>query len=168
MKVQTVSSRWTFLLKLAFPLLWIIIMGGITLLVIVSPLESLKEPFSPMAAKSLVASFFLLVFAVLYFLFGSCKWVGITDTHLYVSNFFQNFKYTHDSIASIEETNLFLFTKVTLYFHQPGKFGKSVSFIRSHYWKYFLAKHPEVLDIISGNTNLQINISDNQGIEKEI
>jgi hypothetical protein len=63
---------------------------------------------------------------------------------------------------------MLLFTKVTLHFHQPGKFGKSVSFIRSHYWKYFLAKHPEVLDIISGNTNLQLNISDNQGIEKEI
>jgi hypothetical protein len=168
MKVQTVSSRWTFLLKLAFPLLWIIIMGGITLLVIVSPLESLKEPFSPMAAKSLVASFFLLVLVVLYFLFGNCKWVGMTDTHLYVSNFFQNLKYTHDSIASIEEANVLLFTKVTLHFHQPGKFGKSVSFIRSHYWKYFLAKYPQVLDTISGKANLQLNISDNISTEKEI
>lgn len=150
MRVQSVSSRWTFLLKLAFPLLWLIIMGGISILILVSPLESIKEPFSPMAAKSLVLSFFLLVLVIFYYLFGSCKWVGMTDTHLYVSNFFRNFKYTHDSIASFEETNMLLFTKVTLHFHQAGQFGKSVSFIRSHYWKYFLEKHPQVLETIKG------------------
>jgi hypothetical protein len=38
---------------------------------------------------------------------------------------------------------------VTLHFHQPGKFGKSVSFIRSHYWKYFLEKYPQVLETIA-------------------
>jgi len=146
MKVQTVSSRWTFLLKLAFPLLWLIVMGGISVLVFISPLENLKDPFSPMAAKSLVASFYFLMLALFYFLFGSCKWVGMTDTHLYVSNFFKNFKYTYDSISSFEENNMLLFTKVTLHFHQPGQFGKSVSFIRSHYWKYFLEKHPEVME----------------------
>ena len=150
MKVQTVSSRWTFLLKLAFPLLWLIVMGGITVLVLISPLDSIKEPFSPMAAKSLVGSFFFLILALFYFLFGSAKWVGMTDTHLYVSNFFKSFKYTYESIASFEETNMLLFTKVTLHFHQPGKFGKSVSFIRSHYWKYFLEKYPQVLEVIKG------------------
>jgi hypothetical protein len=31
-----------------------------------------------------------------------------------------------------------------------------------------LAKYPEVLDTISGNANMQLNISDKQGIEKEI
>jgi hypothetical protein len=125
-------------------------MGGITVLVLISPLDSIKEPFSPMAAKSLVGSFFFLILALFYFLFGSAKWVGMTDTHLYVSNFFKNFKYTYESIASFEETNMLLFTKVTLHFHQPGKFGKSVSFIRSHYWKYFLEKYPQVLELIKG------------------
>jgi hypothetical protein len=168
MKVQTVSSRWTFLLKLALPLLWLIIMGGVTVMVLISPLDGLKEPFSPMAAKSLVASFYLMVLILFFFMFGNCKWVGLTDKHVYVSNFFKSFKYTHESIASFEETNMLLFTKVTLHFHQPGKFGKSVSFIRSHYWKYFLAKYPEVLDTISGNANMQLNISDKQGIKKEI
>ena len=157
MKIQTVSSRWTLLLKLAFPLLWLIIMGSITVLVIISPLENLKEPFSPLAAKSLVASFYFLVLVLLYFLFGNCKWAGMTDTHLYVSNFFKNYKYTYDSIASFEEANMLLFTKVTLHFHQAGKFGKSVSFIRSHYWKYFLEKHPQILEIISNRTITDTN-----------
>lgn len=151
MKIQIVSSRWTFLLKLALPLLWTIIMGGVTVLVLISPLESLKGPFSPMAAKSLIASFYLLVLILFFFLFGKCKWVGITDTHVFISNYFKNFKYTHDSISSFEESNMLLFTKVTLHFHQPGKFGKSVSFIRSHYWKYFLEKHPQVLETLQGN-----------------
>jgi len=168
MKIQTVSSRWTFLLKVAFPLLWLIIMGGISALVLISPLESLKEPFSPMAAKSLVLSFYALILVVFYLMFGTCKWVGMTDSHTYVSNFFKNYKYTHDSISSFEEANMLLFTKVTLHFHQSGKFGKSVSFIKSHYWKYFLEKHPNVLEAFTVKSTIESGNSDKTGTENTL
>lgn len=153
MKIQTVSSRWTFFLKMAFPLLWLIIMGGISAVVIISSLETLKEPFNPATAKVLTLSFYLTVLGLLYIMFGKSSWVGINDKHLYVSNYFKSYKYTFDSISRIEEVNMFLYTKVVLHFHQPSKFGPNISFIRSHYWKYFLEKHPDVLVAMSNKIN---------------
>jgi hypothetical protein len=145
MKIQTVSSRWTFILKLAFPLFWLIFMGGITLLVCFSPLDNLREPFDPITAKGLVLSFYLTVLLVFYWLFMRAKWVALSETNLYVSNFFRSYKYTYDSLSGFEETNMFIFTRVVLHFHQPTKFGKSIFFVRSYYWKHYLEKHPEVL-----------------------
>ena len=66
MKIQTVSSRWTFILKLAFPLFWAIFMGGITLITCLSPLSDLKEPFDPITAKGLIVSFYLTVLILFY------------------------------------------------------------------------------------------------------
>jgi len=157
MKIQTVSSRWTFLFKLALPLFWLVVMGSISLIVLLSPLETLKEPFSPLTAKLLVVSFFLSILGLLYFLFGKAKWVGMDEQKFYVSNFFMSYKYTYNSIAHFEELNMLLFTAVVVHFHQPTKFGKSVFFVKSYYWKYFLEKHPHILDVISGkNPSMEI------------
>mgnify|MGYP001054882725 CR=1 FL=1 len=145
MKIQTVSSRWTFILKLAFPLVWAILMGGITLVICLSPLETLRDPFDPFTAKGLIISFYLTILILFYWLFMRSKWVALSETNLYVSNFTKSYKYTYDSLSGFEEVNMFIFTKVVLHFHQPTKFGKSVSFIRSYYWKHYLEKHPEVL-----------------------
>ncbi len=150
MKIQTVSSRWTFLFKMALPLLWLIIMGGLSILIAFSPLDSLKGPVSPMTAKLLVISLFFSILAMLYIFYGRAKWVGMTDSYLYVSNFFKSYKYTYDSVERFEEVYMVFFTKVVIHFHQPTKFGKSIYFVKSLYWKYFLEKHPMVLDAMSG------------------
>ncbi len=126
-------------------------MGGMTVIILISPLDNIKEPFSPFVAKLISISFYLSVTTILYMLFGKTKWVGMTENHLYISNYFKSFKYTYDSIESFEEVNMLLFTKVIIHFHQPTKFGKSIYFVRSHYWKYFLEKHPIVLNTITGN-----------------
>jgi hypothetical protein len=147
-KIQPVSSRWTFFLKLAFPLLWIIIMGGVTVLMLISPLENIKEPFSPSTAKAMMIGFYLTVIGLLYLLFMRTHWVGLDTKNIYVSNFFKSYKYTYNSIAKFEEKNMLLYTIVVIHFHQKTKFGKSIYFIRNHYWNYFLEKHPEVIDEI--------------------
>jgi hypothetical protein len=148
MKIQTVSSRWTFLFKLALPLFWLIVMGGICMVIIFSPLDGIREPFNPFIAKVLISTFYLSVLLFMYLFFGKSKWVGITTSHLYVSNFFHSYKYTLDSISGIEEKNYFLFKLVKLDFHESTKFGNSVFFIKSHYWDYFLKKQPEVYKLL--------------------
>jgi hypothetical protein len=148
MKIQSVSSRWTFLLKLAFPLLWLIFMGGVSLIIILSPLENIQEPFSPLIAKTIVLSFYFSVLVMLYSLFANSKWVGVSESHIYISNYFKSMKYTFESIEKYEEVNMIIFTKVILHFHQPGVFGQKVYFIKSHYWKYFLKKYPMFPDNI--------------------
>lgn len=133
-------------------------MGGLSVIICLSPLDELREPFDPLTAKGLIVSFFLTVLLIFYWLFMRAKWVGMTTSHLYVSNFLKSYKYTYDSISGFEEVNMLLFTRVVLHFHQPTKFGKSVFFIRSYYWKYFLEKHPEVLaEIFEASALGQIN-----------
>jgi hypothetical protein len=144
MKIQTVSSRWTFLLKLALPLFWLIVMGGICLIINFSPLENIQKPFNPLIAKILFSSFYISVIIFLFIFFGKSKWVGISITHLYVSNFFHSFKYTLESVSKIEEKNFYIFKLIKVEFHQATKFGDSIFFIKSYYWDYFLKKHPEV------------------------
>ncbi len=149
MKVQKVSSRWTFLFKWVLPIFWGLFMGGVALVICLSPLEELQKPFDPLSAKILVVSFYLTVLGLLFLLFRSAKWVGITDTHIYVSDYFNSYKYTLDSIKGFDEVNMLLYTKVIIHFHQPtAKFGQHIFFIRSYYWKYFLEKHPHVLEQI--------------------
>ncbi len=147
-KIQRVSSRWTFFLKLAFPLLWIILMGGVTILMLISPLENLEAPFTPSIAKAMTIGFYLTVIGLLYLLFMRTLWVGLDPKHIYISNYFKSYKYTYNSVAKFEEKNMLLYTIVVIHFHQKTKFGKSIFFIRNHYWNYFLEKHPEVIDEI--------------------
>ena len=127
-----------------------------------SNMETVKEPFDPMTAKILVTSFYITTMGLLYLLFMRIKWVGMTTTHLYVSNFFKSYKYTYDSIDKFEETNMLLFTRVILRFHDKTKFGKTIFFIRSHYLKYFLEKHPTVLAELLNTDPTTVEVTENQ------
>jgi len=160
-KIQVVSSRWTFFLKLAFPFLWAIFMGGVTIIILLSTLQQVQKPFDPLTAKLLVGSFYLSTLGIFYLLFLRIKWVGMTPTHLYVSNFFRSYKYTYDSVERFEETNILLYKRITIHFHDKTKFGKTIFFIRSHYFRYFLEKHPAVLATLLAEDN-----TNNTGIEE--
>ena len=115
---------------------------------LISPLESIRDPFSPSTAKAMMIGFYLTVIGLSYLLFMRTVWVGLDTKNIYVSNFFKSYKYTYNSVAKFEEKNMLLYTIVVIHFHQKTKFGKSIFFIRNHYWNYFLEKHPEVIDEI--------------------
>ncbi|EJF53189.1 hypothetical protein SapgrDRAFT_1473 [Saprospira grandis DSM 2844] len=152
MAIQTVSSRWTFLSKIILPFLWSILFGGFTLVVWLSPLQDIQAPLSPLSAKLILSSFFISMLGLFYLFFMRNLWVGLDDEHIYASNYFKSVKYSYGSLEHFEESNLFLFSRITLHFKEKGQFGKSISFIRSHYWKYYLEKHPDLLQFL-----LQLN-----------
>lgn len=149
-KLQVVSSRWTFFLKLALPVFWTCFFGTATIAILFFiSLDGIAEPFTPLSARLLVASFFVATMGLFYLLFMRNKWVGLTPSHIYVSNFMKSRKYTYNSLAKIEESKAFFFFKrVTLHFHEPTLFGKTIFFMSNYYWHYFLNKHPEVLQQI--------------------
>ena len=143
--MQVVSSKWTLSLKLLIPAFWFCFFGGLTVVLFFKDLSSIGEPFSPTSARLMMLSFLLSTAGIYYLLFFRIKWVAIDETHLYVSNFKDSYKYTLDSIAKIDETKFLFFRKVTIHFHQTGKFGKSILFLSSYYWHYYLKKNPEIL-----------------------
>lgn len=143
-KPQVVSTRWTLFLKLILPTLWTCFFGGMALAMLFVELQ-VNEPFSPLTARLMMFSFAVSTVGLLYLLFMRVKWVAMDAEHFYISNFFKSYKYTYDSVAAIEETKILWWRRITIHFHQPSAFGKSVFFIASYYWTYFLEKNPAVL-----------------------
>ncbi len=112
-------------------------------------LSNIGEPFTPFSARMIMLSFLLSTFGIYYLLFARIKWVALDETHMYISNFKESYKYTYDSIAKIEETKVLLFfNKVTVHFHKPGQFGASIVFYASYYWHYYLKQHPHILEAL--------------------
>lgn len=163
---QAVSARTTLFLKWFLPVFWVCFMGSVTLLsLFFFSFEGIKPPFTPTSAKILIASFFLTSLGLMYLLWMRAKWVAVDENHIYVSNFFRSYRYTYSSIERIQEARvLFIFRRVTLHFHQPGAFGKSVFFWANYYWHHFLRNHPQVLEqILQSTGNLQNNETEMKG-----
>lgn len=148
MKPHVVSSRWTLFLKYLLPTFWGCFIGGSAFVMLFMSLDTIQEPFSPTSARLLVWSFFISTMGILYLLFIRIKWVAVDTEAIYVSNFFKSFKYTYDSIQRIEESKVLFSKRVIIHFHEETQFGKSVYFLSSYYWHYFLKKHPKVLEQI--------------------
>jgi hypothetical protein len=144
--MQVVSSKWTLSLKLLLPAFLSCFLIGATVMMFRIDLEDIGEPFTPLSARLMVLSFALSFIAIYYLFFGAIKWVAMDTTHLYVSNFKKSYQYTFDSIAKVEETKVLFFKKVTVHFHQPGKFGSKIVFFASYYWHYYLKKNPQILE----------------------
>lgn len=149
-QLQVVSSRWTFFFKLAFPTFWFCFFGTVTIaFLFFIPLEGLEEPFTPTNTRVLIFSFFVATMGLLYLLFMRNKWVGLSASHIYISDFFKSRKYTYTSLARVEESKaFFVFKTVRLHFHEPTLFGKTVFFMSNYYWHHFLQKHPKVVQQI--------------------
>ncbi len=143
--MQVVSSQWTLSLKLLLPTFWFCFFGGLSLVLFITPLSGIGEPFSPMSARLIMLSFVLSTAAIYYIVFYPLKWVALDLDKMYVSNFFKSVQYSYDSIDSIHESRMLFWNKVTVNFHRPGVFGDSFVFFGSYYWHYYLKKHPEVL-----------------------
>lgn len=150
--MQVVSSPWTLTLKLLLPMFWFTFFGGLTIVLLFSDLEVLKEPLTPFTARAIMVSFLISTAGLYYLLFSKIKWVAMDEQYLYVSNFAKSLQYTYDSIAKVEETKVFLWQKVTIHFYQPTQFGTAIVFIGSYYWHYYLKQHPEILKQLADAT----------------
>lgn len=151
MKPQAVSSRWTLFLKLLLPTVWICFFGGMAIGILFVDIE-VAAPFTPFSAKLLIISFAISTIGLFYLLFMRIKWVALDEEYIYVSNFFKVFRYTYSSISGIEESRILWARRIKIEFHAPTAFGKSIFFLSSHYWAYFLEKHPHVLEEIAKST----------------
>ncbi len=143
--MQVVSSKWTLPLKLLIPAFAGCFFIGVTILLFILPLDDIQDPFTPLTARLTMLSFLLSITGIYYLFFYRLKWVAMDQEHLFVSNFFKSYQYTYDSIASIEETKVLFWNRITVHFYQEGHWGKTIVFFGSYYWYYFLKKNPEIL-----------------------
>lgn len=136
-----VSSNWTLFLKIFFPTFWIVFFGSLLFFIVV--LNGLGAMSAHPLVKIAAVLIFAMFFAALYFSVMKLKRVEMGEDHFFVTNYFRTYRYSYDSIAAINETDLFVTHLVSIRFTAKSAFGKKVFFIsRTDVWREFIAGHP--------------------------
>ena len=69
------------------------------------------------------------------------------QTHVFVTNYFKNFKYPWSNIENIEERDFVLFRTIHLVLKQPGTFGKKITFVASRRkFNAFIKENPHLFE----------------------
>ena len=143
--MRLISSSLTIFFKIFIPTFWITFVGFFTMAVFFN--TSINIP----AIQSLefrigTLVFFISGIAILYYLFMRLKRVEVSETHVYVTNYWKTYRYPYSSISKIDEQNILGFTKVRMELTEPGSFGKKFVFIASRKrWNELIFERPEVL-----------------------
>jgi len=143
--MRLISSSLTIFFKIFIPTFWITFVGFFTLAVFFNTTINIPTiQTSGFRAGTLI--FFISGIAVLYYLFMRLKRVEVTETHVYVTNYYKTYRYPYSSISTIQEQNILGFTKVRMHLAEPGSFGDKIVFIASRKrWNELIQERPEVL-----------------------
>jgi hypothetical protein len=140
MQPLRVSTNWTLFLKIFLPTFWIVFFGSLTFFVVV--LNGGGALSSHFLLKAVTLFTFILFLLALYFSLIQLKRVEVAEDHFYVTNYFKTYRYSYDSIKSINETDLFITKLVSIRFVQKSSFGRKVRFLsRAQVWDEFTREH---------------------------
>ena len=127
--MKVLSSRLTSVFKFFLPSFGFVFILGINLIVwlksdipTVVSIDSLRVLFGSLLIGSIL---------VWLLLFSRLKRIETDGKDITISNYFKTYKYSVESIASLETQNLGLYKMGRITLHQAGKFGKKNSFILS-------------------------------------
>lgn len=127
--MNRLSSSVTLILKLFFPIFWIVFFGSFTVAFVLY--DGYNMLFSGLAFKIGIVLFFLTGVLFLYFSFWQLRRVEVDETHFYVTDYFKTIRIPFPLVDSISENNWILFTTLTIKLKQKGYFGKKIHFIQS-------------------------------------
>ena len=131
-KPVNLSTNWTLILKIFFPIFWGVLFGLMTIAFWVSDVPYVGN-MSIFNFRLLITSFFLTGLAVMYFSVMQLKRVEVDKDFLYVTNYKDTARYPFHNIKKIEEANYFLFKIVKVYFKTAGIFGQKVVFLANQF-----------------------------------
>ena len=146
MPIRRISSSATLGLKLFVPTFWIVFFGSLTIAILISGLG--KSPlFGSLIFKVGTGLFFLLGVVLQYFTIMQLKRVELDQEHLYVTNYFKSYRYTHDSIEKINQQDFGLFKLGRIYLKSEGSLGHKITFLQSKQkFDDFVQSHPSLAE----------------------
>ncbi len=142
MKEVRVSSSWTLFYKIFFPTGWIVFFGAFAVFLL---FDGFGSVYLPMALRIGYIVFFVAGLVTLWFTLMSFKRVEMDEDCFYVTNYFKTYKYSYDSIASINELDFIIMKVVVLRFVERSSFGRKIFFVaRRSVWGNFVQSHPHL------------------------
>ena len=144
--MQQVSTSLTLFLKIFIPVFWTTIFSAFTMAVWLLDISS----FAGMPIQTFrygMLGFLLIGIAFLYFSVLQLKRVEMDQTHIFVTNYFKNFKYPWANVKNIEERDFVVFRTIHIILKEPGTFGKKITFVASRRkFNAFIKENPHLFE----------------------
>ncbi len=139
-----VSSNLTLFLKIAFPTMWIVFFGALTIAFFTQDIDYVG-PFPIETFRYYFLGFFLTGVLILYWAVMRLKRVDMDKDYMYITNYFISYRYSYSDLEKIEESDYLLFKTIHLHLKQKGKLGKKINFLSSRKrFQNFITEHPEI------------------------
>ncbi len=130
-KPINISSNLTIILKIFFPIFWLMFFG-LTFIAFINSTESYIGGMPILWFQIMLGSFVLTGALVMYFSIMRLKRVEIDQGFFYVTNYQKTARYPFHNIEKIEEISYFFFKVFHLVLREPGIFGKKSFFLSSN------------------------------------
>lgn len=145
--MNRLSSNFTLMLKIFFPIFWIVFFGlFIVASFVTNPIEAPQIANDKFRLQSIIFVLSGILFFV--FTFFRLKRVDGDDSGIYISNYFKTYKYTFESIEKIVIYNHVILKAAHLKFIGKSTFGKKIIFLP---YLINLKEYAEKYDIILVN-----------------
>jgi len=123
--------------------MWITFFGSLTLGFLLVDEEELPYFMWGNSFKVGLIVFFLFFLIFLRFTLLRLKRVELSETHIYISNYFKTYRYPFSDIECIKVSDLLLFKLAKVEFTAKTSFGRNVYFLlQSHYLADYIEKFP--------------------------
>ena len=139
--MQNISSQLTLVLKLVFPVTWVVFWGTVILYL-------LTTDEGTIFSKTIICSLFFLGALLYYFLHYPLKRVEMDDEFMYVGNYREMRRYSLDSIKKITKKRILFIPRAVIHLHEAGNFGDKIVFRPGNQFDGYMEKHPEVKEKI--------------------
>lgn len=145
-KVKTISSAQTFLMKVIFPVAWITGFGAGTLSLWLGSMHGIEGAPSPQEKWQFMATW---IAGTAFILWGCAglKRVRLDATHLYVSNFRKEISVPLGNLVSVTENRWINIHPVTVHFRVPTEFGQTITFMPAARLFGFWSSDPVVAEL---------------------
>ena len=146
--MQRLSSNLTLFFKFFIPVFWLVFFGAFTA---ASLLYKYDHVGNIPASTFKIGVILFYLSGVIMFVFTLMKLVRVeaNDSFVYVTNYFKAARYPFHNIEKFSERHFLSFLLVSIYFRQPGQFGKRVTFIATRkaykmYWEQYSELYEEL------------------------
>jgi len=143
--MNQVSTNLTLLYRLFIPVFFTVFVGATTVFLWMHP----QQYYGGLRGDYLrIGVTVLFVLGLLLFAFSvwRLRRVEMSKEWIYVTDYFRQARYPWDNVDFVKETPIGIFTIVSIYLSNPGRFGRRITFLASvSRWRIFKEEFPDRL-----------------------
>lgn len=142
------SSGWTLVLRLFIPVFYLVFMGALTLATIIQGSE-VSPVFDTWIYRVTMISLLLIGILMIRFTVWRLLRLDASSTHLFITDFFKTFRYSLESIDSIQPFKILFWKFIKIRLKEKGSFGQGLYILlEGNLWNQYIDAHPEVKQLV--------------------